>query len=101
MIPAYVASPRLEGVASHVTPIDVIGTDPVRLETNDEAVQQAGSSSFFGYPQTYGTDQDCGPPHALGAGAPAKRLQPRRIAYCSSSRKCAAPGPKREASPSS
>ena len=55
----------------------MIGTDPVRLETNDEAVQQAGSSSFFGYPQTYGTDQDCGPPHALGAGAPAKRLQPR------------------------
>ncbi|MCX4245185.1 rubber dioxygenase RoxB [Paraliomyxa miuraensis] len=59
--PSFVASPRMEGVASYITPIDVIGTDPVRLETNNEAVQQAGSSSFFGYPQTYGTDQDCGP----------------------------------------
>ncbi|MCA9659405.1 MAG: hypothetical protein KC486_13750 [Myxococcales bacterium] len=59
--PAFVASPRMEGVASYITPIDVIGTDPVRLEANNEAVQKAGAANFFGYPETYMTDQDCGP----------------------------------------
>lgn len=59
--PDFVASPRMEGIASFITPIETINTDPVRLETNNEAVQQAGASSFFGYPQTFGTENDCGP----------------------------------------
>lgn len=59
--PAFLATPALEGVASYITPIDVIGTDRVRLDTNNQAVQRAGALSFFGYPQTAGTDQDCGP----------------------------------------
>ncbi len=59
--PDFVASPRMEGIASYITPIDVIDTDPVRLETNNEAVQNAGSVSFFGYPPTHGTENDCGP----------------------------------------
>lgn len=59
--PAWLARPELEGVASYITPLDVIGTDPVRMETNNEAVQVAGAKNFFGYPETAGTDQDCGP----------------------------------------
>ncbi|WP_434419869.1 hypothetical protein [Nannocystis pusilla] len=31
------------------------------METNNEAVQVAGAKNFFGYPETAGTDQDCGP----------------------------------------
>lgn len=59
--PAWLARPELEGVASYITPMDVIGTDPVRMETNNEAVQVAGAKNFFGYPETSGTEQDCGP----------------------------------------
>jgi len=33
----------------------------VRLDTNNEAVQVAGASNFFGYPTTSGTANDCGP----------------------------------------
>ncbi len=59
--PAFLATPELAGMASYITPIDVIGTDRVRLDTNNEAVQVAGSLNFFGYPETIGTDQECGP----------------------------------------
>jgi endo-cleaving rubber dioxygenase len=59
--PAFLDDPALEGIASYIVPLDIIGTDPERVLTNNEEVQQAGSSSFFGYPQTAGTDQDCGP----------------------------------------
>ncbi len=59
--PSFLETPELEGIASYITPLDVIGTDPVRLETNGESVQRAGSASFFGYPPTHGTANDCGP----------------------------------------
>ncbi len=59
--PAFLSSPALEGIASYIAPYDVINTDPVRLETNNEGMQQAGTFNFFGYPPTIGTDQDCGP----------------------------------------
>ncbi|EKF72879.1 hypothetical protein A11A3_16560 [Alcanivorax hongdengensis A-11-3] len=58
---SFLASPALEGMAGYIVPKDIIGTDPVRLETNNAAVQQAGAKNFFGYPPTRGTDQDCGP----------------------------------------
>lgn len=59
--PAYLADPALEGVASYVVPKEIIGTDPARVDTNNEAVSQYGTTSFLGYPETIGTDQDCGP----------------------------------------
>jgi hypothetical protein len=59
--PAFLATPALEGVASYIVPMNIIGTDPVRVDTNNEAVQVAGATNFFGYPQTAGTPNDCGP----------------------------------------
>lgn len=59
--PSFLATPALEGMAAYITPQRIIGTDPVRLETNDEAVQIAGATNFFGYPPTAGTPNDCGP----------------------------------------
>jgi hypothetical protein len=58
---AFLDTPALEGMASYIVPMDIIGTDPVRLETNNEAVQVAGATNFFGYPSTAGTENDCGP----------------------------------------
>jgi hypothetical protein len=58
--PAYLASPVLEGIASYVVPIDLIGTDPVRMATYNEGTNRYNSASFVGYPETRGTDQDCG-----------------------------------------
>ncbi|WP_143735666.1 hypothetical protein [Microbulbifer mangrovi] len=59
--PTYLADPSLEGIAAYIVPQEIIGTDPVRWETNNEGMQRAGSVNFFGYPPTKGTDQDCGP----------------------------------------
>ncbi|WP_295803213.1 hypothetical protein [uncultured Microbulbifer sp.] len=59
--PEFLASPVLEGIASYIVPQEIIGTDSVRWETNNEGMQRAGSVNFFGYPPTKGTDQDCGP----------------------------------------
>jgi hypothetical protein len=57
----YLSDPRLEGMASYITPHRIIQTDKVREETNNEAVQIAGANNFFGYPTTAGTANDCGP----------------------------------------
>ena len=59
--PEFLDTPELEGIAAYIVPLDIIGSDPERLLANNEAVQQAGTNSFFGYPPTIGTDQDCGP----------------------------------------
>jgi mono/diheme cytochrome c family protein len=59
--PDFLADPALAGIASYIVPLDIIATDPERVLTNNEEVQVAGSDSFFGYPPTKGTDQDCGP----------------------------------------
>jgi mono/diheme cytochrome c family protein len=57
----FLASPALEGMAAYITPQRIIQTDIVRQQTNNEAVQIAGASNFFGYPTTAGTANDCGP----------------------------------------
>jgi len=59
--PSFLATPELEGMAGYITPQRIIATDPVRLQTNNEAVQVAGATNFFGYPTTAGTPNDCGP----------------------------------------
>lgn len=59
--PAFLATPALEGMAGYITPQRIIQSSQVRLQTNNEAVQIAGASNFFGYPPTAGTANDCGP----------------------------------------
>jgi len=59
--PAFLETPQLEGIAAYVVPLDIIGTDPERVNANNDSVQEAGKTSFFSYPETVGTDQDCGP----------------------------------------
>jgi mono/diheme cytochrome c family protein len=59
--PTFLATPALEGMASYITPQRIIQTDIVRQAANNEAVQIAGASNFFGYPTTRGTPNDCGP----------------------------------------
>jgi len=59
--PAYLDTPALEGIASYIVAKDVIRTDPARVDTNNESVNEYGSTSFLGYPETVGTDNDCGP----------------------------------------
>ncbi|WP_249351224.1 hypothetical protein [Corallococcus exiguus] len=56
-------------MTSYIAPLRIMGTDPVRVNTNNAAVQSAGAKNFFGYPSTAGTANDCGPqnqPHIRG-----------------------------------
>jgi endo-cleaving rubber dioxygenase len=57
--PSFLASPELEGIASYVTPIEIIGTDRVRLDTFNFGTNDWLSNSFVGYPETENTAQDC------------------------------------------
>ncbi|AXQ29986.1 hypothetical protein D0B54_15470 [Solimonas sp. K1W22B-7] len=61
--PAYLADPAMEGLASYIVAKNVIRTDPARVDTNNEAVNQYGTSSFLGYPETVGTENDCSSPN--------------------------------------
>ncbi|MEA2625403.1 MAG: endo-cleaving rubber dioxygenase [Candidatus Binatota bacterium] len=58
----YLADPVLEGVASNVVPIRIIGTDTARLDAMNEDVQQSNGGAWAGYPETTNrTDvPDCG-----------------------------------------
>ncbi|MBD2858912.1 hypothetical protein IB286_07785 [Spongiibacter sp. KMU-158] len=46
---AYLDSPLLEGVASYITPIDIINTDRARLNGNSERVQEYSKENWFAY----------------------------------------------------
>ncbi|HVK99994.1 MAG TPA: hypothetical protein VM553_09285, partial [Dongiaceae bacterium] len=59
--PAYLDTPALAGIASYIVPMNIIKTDAVRVNTNNQAVQQAGAVNFFGYPELNGTANYCGP----------------------------------------
>lgn len=59
--PNYLATPELEGMASYIVPLRIIGTDDRRALTNTEGMQVTGAQNFFGYPETMGTENDCGP----------------------------------------
>jgi hypothetical protein len=68
--PLYLASPALEGQAGNATAMKVIGTDPARYDTNNEAMIAAGDVNFFGYPPLVGTENDCSPLKFGGYVAP-------------------------------
>ncbi len=73
--PDFLATPELEGMAGYVVPLRIIGTDKRRALTNTEGMLTTGASNFFGYPETKGTENDCGP-------QPQKRLRgDREIGY--------------------
>ncbi len=46
---ALFETPALESVASYIAVLDIIGTDTHRAERNNAEVQQAGTTSFYGY----------------------------------------------------
>jgi hypothetical protein len=56
--PAFLDTPALEGIAAYVAPLDIIGTDPERVNANNDEVQEAGTTSFFAYPES---PEYCGP----------------------------------------
>ena len=58
--PAFLATPELKGVGGYITPLDVIRTDPVRLEAYGRAYQETNGGASSGYPETVGRDNDCG-----------------------------------------
>ena len=47
--PAFLDSPLLEGVAGYIVPIEIIGTDPRRLDGNSQRVADAAHSNWFAY----------------------------------------------------
>jgi formylglycine-generating enzyme required for sulfatase activity len=70
--PEFLDTPELEGIAAYITPLDIIGTDPERLLANNDSVQNSGRDSFFGYPQTKNTAQDCGPQNGPAVKPPGR-----------------------------
>jgi len=56
----YLETPELEGIAGYIVPRDLIGTDPQRVDGNDQEVSQTFEKDWFGYPEQAGTDNDCG-----------------------------------------
>ena len=59
--PNFLATPELEGIAGYVTPREIIGTDTARLDTMDEDTTRAYGRTFSAYPESIGTEMDCGP----------------------------------------
>lgn len=47
--PAFLADPRLEGIAANVVALDVIDTDPARVDGETDAVAEASASNWFSY----------------------------------------------------
>jgi hypothetical protein len=67
--PAFLADPALEGIASYVVPIELIGTDRVRVDTYNDGTNAANSGTDVGYPETAGAAapyEDCGVQNLAG-----------------------------------
>ncbi len=48
--PAYLQDPQLEGVASHISPLAVIGTDRARADMLTPTLRRGWDSTYWGYP---------------------------------------------------
>ena len=74
----FLADPSMEGVAANIAPKSVIRTDPARVDTNNESVNQYGADSFLGFGETVGTEHDCGPLNreSIRGGRPMGYLAP-------------------------
>jgi hypothetical protein len=49
--PAYLESPALEGMAGHISPLDVIGTDPARADELSPYLRDAYSTTWWAFPE--------------------------------------------------
>ena len=47
--PAFLQDPMLEGVAGHIVPLDVIGTDPARSDMLTPTLRQRWATTYWGY----------------------------------------------------
>jgi hypothetical protein len=47
--PAYLDTPLLEGIAAYITPIEIIGTDPRRLDGHSQVVSYYARNNWFAY----------------------------------------------------
>lgn len=50
--PKFLENPVLAGMAGHISPLDVIRTDPARSDTLTPYLRYAYSTTFWGYPET-------------------------------------------------
>nr|WP_162932195.1 hypothetical protein [Solimonas sp. K1W22B-7] len=50
--PAYLESPVLEGVAGHISTLDVIGTDRARVDFAAPVLRRVWDSTWFAYPES-------------------------------------------------
>ncbi len=48
--PAYLEDPVLEGIAAHISPLDVIGTDTARSDMLTPTLRQRWVTTYWGYP---------------------------------------------------
>ena len=48
--PAFLEDPLLEGVASYLVPLEIIGTDPARALSISQEVREVFKSTWWGYP---------------------------------------------------
>lgn len=48
--PNYLEKPQWEGIAAHIVPLDIIGTDPARALSIPDIVRESFSSTWWGYP---------------------------------------------------
>ena len=49
--PAYLETPDWEGMAAHISPLDVIGTDPARSDMLTDSLRVGWDTTFWGYPE--------------------------------------------------
>jgi hypothetical protein len=49
--PTYLATPALEGVAGHIAPLDVIGTDRARSDMLTKTLRIGWDMTYWGYPE--------------------------------------------------
>ncbi len=49
--PAYLEDPRLEGIAAHISPLAVIGTDRARSDMLAPTLREAWDTTFWGFPE--------------------------------------------------
>ena len=74
----YLDTPLLEGIASHIVPLEIIGTDPKRLEGNSPEVVKASRKAWFAYGE--GPHDDAGVPLCGNWNDPALRGE-RKLGY--------------------
>ncbi len=49
--PNYLEDPRLEGIASHISPLAVIGTDRARSDMLTPTLREGWDTTYWGYPE--------------------------------------------------